>query len=70
MCIWDGLHLRNTELGYFQPLEVCAGGVRTTVGCGGKTASFSLVLDTDTSPENVKEDCKIVSVAQAAGGLS
>lgn len=70
MYIWDVLHLCNIELGYFQPFEVCGGGVKTAVGCGGKTASFSLVLDTDLSPENLKEDYKIMSVTQVVGGLS
>lgn len=59
MYIWEVLHLCNVELGYFQPFEACGGGVKTTVGCGGKKTSFSLVPVIDRSLENLKQDCKI-----------
>lgn len=57
MYIWEILRLCNTALGYFKPFEVSGEGVRT-VGCGGKTTSFSLVPDVDRSLGNLRQDCK------------
>lgn len=57
MYMWEILRLCNTELGYFKPFEVSGEGVRT-VGCGGKTTSFSLVPDVDRSLGNLRQDCK------------
>ena len=61
----EALHLGHIERGFFKPFEVSGEGLRTTVGCGGKTTLFSLVPDVDCPLENLRQDCKIFIVVVA-----